>query len=308
MFKHAYLIVSNGNFGVVETCLKMIDDKRNDVYLLLDLKAQISDEQKQRYRQCVKTSKISICEKKVNWGGYSQISAVLTLMQMAMDSGEIYSYFHFLQGSDMPIRTQNAIHSFFEKNNGKEFVQIERSRERLAQKKGWYRHFFCHNRFFRKNRIVKLFNFSLVEIQRILKIRKNTDIELYQGSALFSVTGNCVKYILLKKKEIYRRFRYALAADEVFMQTMLMASPFKSAIYDVECKNSENARLIDRTRPDGKNSPHIWRYEDLDTILQAPDTKMFARKFDERTDFRIVETIFNEVCYCEQTDGSRRAE
>lgn len=295
MLKHAYLIVANGNFGVVKTCLKMIDDARNDIFLLLDSKAKVSTEIQKQLKECVNKSHIEIYEQVVNWAGYSQISAVLGLMEKAINNGE-YQYLHFLQGSDLPIRSQDEIHDFFNKNNGKEFVQIEYPRKEMANRKAWYRHFFCHNRYFRKNRFVKMLNFGLVEVQKIIHIKKNTDIELYQGSALFSITGKCAKYVLSKKDEIHKRFHFSLAADEVFIQTILMESEFKERICDVDKEYSENARLIDRTRPDGKNSPHIWRKEEFETLINADKNKMFARKFDEKTDIDIVEKIYNEVC------------
>ncbi len=295
MLKHAYLIIANGNFSVVKTCIKMIDDARNDIYLLLDSKADVSKETQQQLINCVNKSNIEICFQVVNWAGYSQISAVLNLIDKAVSKNE-YQYLHFIQGSDLPIKSQNDIHDFFYKNNGKEFVQIEFPRKEMANRKAWYRHFFCHNRFFRKNKFVKALNFGLMEVQKLLHIKKNTDIELYQGSALFSITGECAKYVLSKKQEIYKRFHLSLAADEVFMQTILMASEFKERICEIDKEYSENLRLIDRTRPDGKNSPHVWRIEELETLLNAKENKLFARKFDEKIDMEIVNKIYNEVC------------
>lgn len=43
-----------------------------------------------------------------------------------------------------------------------------------------------------------------------------------------------------------------------------------------------NARLIDRTRPDGKNFPHIWRGDELGFITSQPKEMCFAKKFDAR--------------------------
>ena len=68
----------------------------------------------------------------------------------------------------------------------------------------------------------------------------NLDIELYQGSALFSITGEFAKYLLSKKDEIYHRFRYSLAADECFIQTIAMKSPFKDKICGIDKTTSFN--------------------------------------------------------------------
>ena len=44
MGKHAYLIATNSNLSVVRTCLRMIDDKRNDIYLCLLYTSDAADE------------------------------------------------------------------------------------------------------------------------------------------------------------------------------------------------------------------------------------------------------------------------
>ncbi len=237
---------------------------------------------------------MTVCSQLVNWASYTIISATLRLLRLAIESGENYAYIHLFQGADLPIRSQDEIHDFFKQNDGMEFVEIDRSRDTMARRKALYRHYFCHNRFFRKNRIIKMLNFGLVEIQKILRIQKNTDIELYHGSAMFSITGKCARYILSKQKEIYKRFRYTLAGDEVFMQTILMSSEYKNHIYGINFTKSENARLIDRSRPDGKNSPHIWRIDELSVFKDKPTNKMFARKFDQNKDIEIVEALYKE--------------
>lgn len=294
MSRHAYLIVTNSNFKVLETCLRLIDDERNDIYILYDKKAHVSEETKSRLRTCVqKSNTYKECEQIVNWGGFSQIDAVLHLICCANHSEVNYDYIHFMQGSDLPIKPQDEIHHFFEKFSGYEFVSVEKSRKGMAENKAWYRHYFCHNRFFRKNKVVKALNFTLVAFQKMLGLQINRDISLWQGSALFSITGECAKYIETMIPEIRKRFRYSLAADEVFLQTILMNSSWKNQIWGIESAVSSNARMIDRTRPDGKNSPHIWRMEELENLLSLPEEYCFARKFDEKVDLKIVENLFS---------------
>lgn len=227
--------------------------------------------------------------------GYSQIDAVLKLISIVNRSGIEYDYLHFFQGADLPIKTQDEIHKYFEDNNGYEFVSVEKDRSLMAQNKAWYRHFFCHNRFFRKSKFMKSLNFGLVYVQKLLHIRKNLDIDLYQGSALFSITGGCARYIETQTSNIHKRFRYSLAADEVFLQTILMNSFYRNNIKDVEKRTSSNARMIDRTRPDGKNSPHTWRKSEGEFLLSLPREYCFARKFEEKIDYEIVEKIYHSI-------------
>lgn len=292
MNKHAYLIVANSNLLVLRTCLRMIDDARNDIYLLLDKKAGIREDIIESLKGEVILSKMIVSNSlSINWGGYSQIEAVLVLLKSALSSGIEYRYLHFFQGSDLPIKTQDEIHHFFDNCRGQQFISVEKSRSMMAESKCWYRHFFCHNRFYRKNRMMKALNFAFVYLQKGLHIRYNTDIKLYQGSALFSITKGFAEYLSKNEEEIHRRFRWSLAADECFVQTMAMKSEYKDFIEGIEGQTSCNARLIDRTRPDGKNSPHVWRSDELDFILNQPTNICFARKFDERIDIDIVKQI-----------------
>lgn len=294
MKKHAYIITSNSNLSVLEKCLELIDDVRNDIYLLFDKKAKISKEYRNKLFTLLKYSNLYILpDIIINWAGYSQISAVINLLKSVCESGVDYQYIHFFQGSDLPIKSQNHIHEYCMRNYGYEFVMVEKDRCEMAKNKARYRHFLCHNRFFRTNKFIKILNFGFVLLQKIFNIQKNKDIKLYQGSALFSITLNCAKYLVSMEKEIHKRFRFSLAGDEVFIQTMLMKSNFK--IKDMDMDSSSNLRLIDRTRPERKNSPHVWRSDEYSYLISLPENMLFSRKFDENIDFDVVEKVYNNL-------------
>ena len=70
MAKHAYLIVANSNLLVLRTCLRMIDDARNDIYLLLDKKAGIREDIIESLKGEVILSKMVVSNSlSINWGG-----------------------------------------------------------------------------------------------------------------------------------------------------------------------------------------------------------------------------------------------
>ncbi len=294
--KHAYLIVANANFNVVETCLKLLDDKRNDIYISIDKKIHATEHLKNRLKNCVEEAQVQTFDNFLtNWGGSTQLLTVMELLSIANNSGTVYEYIHFMQGSDLPIKTQDEIYNYFQKVNGAEFVQIYKNASKMAENKARYWHLFCDNRFFRKNKFVKAMNFSLVWLQKKLHICRNKDIALYQGSALFSITGECAKYLESRYGEIKKRFKYTLACDEVFIQSVLMDSPYKDKFQHIDGGLTSNARLIDRTRPDGKNSPHIWRLKELEYIMNQGEGVCFARKFDENVDMNIVNKIYDTI-------------
>ena len=125
--KHAYIITINGNLLVVNTCLEMLDYETNDFYLLCDKKWSKNANIKQDIITLKRAHLRFIDSQIINWGGYSQISAILYLLKAVVDSGIDYSYIHFLQGSDLPIKHNSQIIDFFEKNKGREFINIDNS-------------------------------------------------------------------------------------------------------------------------------------------------------------------------------------
>ena len=58
---------------------------------------------------------------KVYWGDISQVQVEYLLFETALSHGP-YAYYHLLSGTDLPIKSQDYIHAFFQQNAGKEFV------------------------------------------------------------------------------------------------------------------------------------------------------------------------------------------
>lgn len=129
-------------------------------------------------------------------------------------------------------------------------------------------------------------------MQKAFRVKRNGDIELYHGSALTSLSHECVMYILSKREEIKKRFNYTLAADEVFLQTMIANSPFRKTVYKFGKSMNASVRMIDWDRRDG-NSPHTFSMNDYEKLISADEDLCFARKFSEAVDFMVVEKLYN---------------
>ncbi|MDB1921722.1 beta-1,6-N-acetylglucosaminyltransferase [Clostridium tertium] len=292
--KHAYLIVAHNNFRVLKVMLEMIDNRNNDIYLLIDKKTK--DVNVESLKSVIKQSKVYVLNRiNINWGGYSQIDAVIRLLDEACKKDN-YLYYHFMQGADLPIRSQDDIHKFFKENYGKEFIEFSVSNtnsQEFAKYKKCYYHFFTDNKFFRTNKIVKLLNHSIASIQRYLKIMRKDEI-VYHGSALFSITHEFATYLISLKDVIRKEYKYTLACDEVFIQTIIMNSKFKNNINHYEEKHISNARYIDWENKK-RNSPNSFKLKDYDKLINLPHYICFARKFEETVDFQIVEKIRDYV-------------
>lgn len=284
--KHAYLIVIHTNFKILNMLLETLDRKENDFYILIDKKVKIQDREIIRYT--TKYSNVHLLPRViVNWGGYSQINAVLLLLKEAAKNG--YDYYHFMQGSDFPIKSADAINSFFEEHNGYEFVDFDPKNYEFAKVKCNYYHPFCNSRLFRICRPVRWISYTFAEIQRILRLGKDNQ-QLYNGSALFSITHRCAEFVISNEDYIQRRYSHSMSADEVFLQTLLMNSDFKDKIYCFEKKGS-NCYLIDWQRKSG-NSPYTFTSADFDMLVNSDEKFLFARKFSENVDFEVVQKLF----------------
>lgn len=108
-------------YPVLKTLLSMLDDERNDVYLHVDKRANELSSEVSRFK--MKKAGFYMLENpmKVCWGDISQVKVEYRLFEAALSHGP-YAYYHLLSGVDLPIQSQDYIHSFFSANEGKEFV------------------------------------------------------------------------------------------------------------------------------------------------------------------------------------------
>lgn len=121
--KHAYLILCHTNFEQLYLLLDLLDDERNDIYLHIDKKSK-GYSKEELYKRLKKSNMYLVKPIKVTWGGYSQILAELILLQEATQNN--YHYYHLLSGMDLPLKSQDEIHRFFQQRQGVSFVSLER--------------------------------------------------------------------------------------------------------------------------------------------------------------------------------------
>lgn len=294
MTKHAYLLTVHGNFQVLKVFIGLIDNPQNDIFILVDKKAS------EKFKEAVKKlkceySKITILPPiEIFWAGLSQIRAQLLLLQAAVRNSNDYEYLHYMQGADLPLKNQKKIHEFFHKRFGKQFIEYNPNLYEFARYKVCYYHFFVNNRFFRTNKIIKVINHGCAKIQKKLHWERKQDKIIYAGSALFSITSDCARYLLKNAKRILKEYRFTLAADEVWMQMELMKSPYREQLYRFEEGCYSNTRYIiwDRKRKN-HNSPYTFISTDFDELKHMAKTTelCFARKFEEKEDMEIVYKI-----------------
>lgn len=284
--KHAYLIMAHNKFDMLCHLLELLDDERNDIFVHIDLKAQNIPYDKMK--QSVEKSGLTFVNRvNVIWGDYAQIECEMELLKSAVANDE-YQYLHLLSGLDLPIKSQDDIHSFFDLHNGEEFLDIEvEENDRHTRARCRYYWLFQHfNGRHSTNSVFRLLEGLNVRIQRTLKLNRIPEqIEIKKGANWFSITGNLAKYIVGLEKEIKKHFKHTLCADEVFIQTIVYNSDFRSRLFNPQDNEPVSRRLIDWKR----GNPYVFRMEDMDMIKDS--NCLFGRKFDNEVDADIINEI-----------------
>ncbi len=277
MNRHAYLIMAHNHFDFLKELLLCLDDRRNDIYLHIDKKAGVFEPES--FSSILKYSRLYFTNRlDVRWGGYSQIACELLLLKAAARQTEVYTYYHLLSGSDLPLKSQDEIHAFFEANAGKEFLAFDKEVSVQTQERVSLWHFFRESR----SPLAEPADHIWTLLQRLLHVDrlKGSGIEIRKGPNWFSITDGLARYVLEREAWIEKHFRHSVCADELFLQTLAAASPFRENIYDEsgETGSMANLRYVDWVRGDG-NSPYTFCREDRDLLLKLPH--LFARKFEE---------------------------
>lgn len=285
---HAVMIIAHNQFDLLEKLISALDDKRNDIFVHIDAEADNFDFE--HFRRIPKYSEIHFTDRiNVTWGDFSQVKAEIILLKAAVENeskGKKYSYFHLISGCDLPIKSNDEIHEFFKENNGKEFIHF--SSEKVSEQsigRIRYYHFFRNKRTF----VRKLISYSVLKVEKLLGVNrlKKDNFKVQKGCNWFSITGDFAEYIVANMNKWEKIFKYSYCADEVFVQTILLNSPFKDNLYMPNCNNNliACARLIDWHR----DNPYVFRKEDFYLIKSS--SAMFARKFDMNIDSDIVDMV-----------------
>lgn len=280
--KHAYCIIAHNEPIILQKLIEAIDDDRNDIYLLIDKKTDCSIFKNIQTR---KSKLIYVPQIDIRWGEISQIKAELTLFETASQQNT-YQYYHLLSGVDLPIKSQDYIHNFMDINNGKEFVGYAQGEYNKWDLKRKTIHYYILTKYYRSilpiRGLCKIIRSSLLLLQKIVKYKRNFNIELKKGVQWVSITHEFCIYLLTKKEYIFNTFKYTLAPDEMFIQTILWQSPFRKNIYKPNQDFASCLREIDWKR----GTPYIWGSdlnninEDLNILKQSE--KLFARKFSSQ--------------------------
>lgn len=293
MAKHAYLIMAHNQFYILEKLLRLIDDKRNDIFLHIDKK--VSNFDFDYFRSIIKNSNIFFIKRyDIKWADISQTEATIALLEESKKKG-VYKYYHLLSGADLPLKNQDEIHAFFD-NNNKEYIHFCTNEHRIDSmyKYDFYWLFTKELRGGIKHKFFKMINLIIVALQFFFINRSKKDnINIRVGANWFSITDDLVSYLLNNKKWILTRYKNTISSDESFLQTIAYNSiKFRSHLsrQGVEDDNYLAClRYIDWKR----GIPYVWTINDFNELINS--NYLFARKFDINKDKSIINKIYDTL-------------
>ena len=270
--KHAFLIIAHNNWWQLKKLIECLDSDTHDIYVHVDKKSKDFDESYFR-NSATKSSLKFYREFEVYWGGFSQVQVEMFLLKQACSNG--YDYYHIISGADLPLKSNEEIDSFFEKNKGKKFILYDeealKGNPEISRRAKYYHFLQNYRRRYAEKWKNSFFTFceriSLV-LQIVFGVNrvKNLDWQIKYGSQWVSITDELVKVILANEEKITSVFLYTNCADELFIQTIAFNCGFKDHIFQPADKQAANLRYIDWSR--GKNgNPYTYRLKDIDMLI-----------------------------------------
>lgn len=292
--KHAYCIIAHNDPYCLQTLINLIDDERNDIFILYDKKSK--KDQFQNIKACF--SRIIFPPEEINiyWGDISQICAELTLYDTVLKQNNNYSYIHLLSGADLPIHSQDYIHNYFNHlPSGTNLIGFtnDKNNESDLLRKTQYQYIFLKyykqkNTF--RGRVCTIIGKTWLKIQKALKIKVDwTGYNLAKGAQWVSITMNFAQYLVSNKNMIIQKFKHVYCSDEIYKQTMVMSSEFKDTVMTHNDAYFGYMRKIDWDR----GNPYIWRSTDFDELINSD--ALFARKFRSDIDKEIIDRIYKNI-------------
>ncbi|MDE6377428.1 MAG: beta-1,6-N-acetylglucosaminyltransferase [Duncaniella sp.] len=294
MGKHAYLILAHKNFAQLRKLIELLDDARNDIYVHVDANARDFDPR--QWQGLTRHSRLVMLPEriKVSWGGVSIMRSELALLRRATSEGH-YDYYHLLSGMDMPLKTQDEIHAFFDSHRGKEFINLWEFKKSTRSRFRYYTIFPEGEGRFR----TRIINHIFKGLQMAVGYRINHNVDFRFGSQWFSITDALARYVVDNEQWLEKVFSHTSTCDEIFLPTLVGNSPFADRLFVPEpVKNQKevnlaNMRFIDWTRGESVRHPWVFRADDMELLESVPH--LWARKFDETVDPVIIDKLYQKL-------------
>lgn len=289
MGRHANLVIAHDNPEQLHSLLRCLDYPENDIFLHLD--ASSGDPNNWGLHFEPEYSKLFVLTNrvKVTWGNYSQIECELRLLERAIEGS--YEWYHLMSGADLPLRSQKAIHDFYDAHKGKEFIHFD---SRVLDAKTYARvskyAFFAERN---KNLLEKALYRITTALQFPIDRGKRYGVKYQKGANWFCITDSLARYVVEMRPWIERVFKRTRCGDEFFLQTLVINSKYKDSLFSNAFDDDYSSIMycIDWNR----GNPWVFKSADYDLLMNSG--MLFARKFDSRLDGQIIDRIVSSVAF-----------
>ena len=289
--RHAWLILTHGNFAILEKQLRFLDSENADFFIHVDAKADFDEE---RFSAVTERSRVTfVPRRRISWGHFAIAEAELELLRAAAPGR--YDYYHLLSGVDVPVKSRAYIEEYFTRAPGTNYVNFlapEISRADLYRVMFYYPMQRYNIRKPAVRRALRNFSAAVQLGFGVDRTRRLPDGFAFQkGAQWFSITHALAAYLLEKEDEIRGIFSDTYCPDEMFVQTEIINSPFRDTLPEnAFCNDYASClRYVDWER----GNPYTFTDADLAELLSTPETALFARKFDYRSAPAVVDALFD---------------
>lgn len=287
--RQAFLIIAHNHWEQLKKLVTLLDHERVDFYLHIDKKSTYPTPDP--VAPLIRRGRLFYVPRlSVNWGAVSQIRCEFELIRAALKRE--YSYCHLISGVDLPLKPIDEILAFFDQNEGKEFVHFDSPglSFELYERFSLY---YLFQEMARSHRFFDWAQWKFIALQKHLgfdRLKGKRD-GFYKGANWFSCTTDYLSLLLKDEKTILKQYRFSRCCDEIFLQTHLMHTPFCDRLFDPSFSDSclSNMRFIDWER----GEPYTFRDSDTEELLSSP--YLFARKFNEDSDPKVIDDIFHAL-------------
>jgi Core-2/I-Branching enzyme len=237
----------------------------------------------------------------VHWAGFSVVEATLELMRLGLACTDAQR-FVLLSGQSYPLKSNDAIISFFDSHDDREFIRyfnIESADQHYIDKLEAY--------FFSEDVVPTVLHHSHARTRKFISraasragrmVRRNWRTQLKGlapafGSQWWALTRACVEHAVRTSAERPELafYRYSFAPDEMYFHTIVANSPFHLRAGGFEpYRGRGNWKLNDLHLLNSKGSLHkIYTLDDWDEIESS--RRLFLRKLTSLQSMSLIEKI-----------------
>ena len=265
----AYVITAHKNPRQLRRLLDRIDRPRNTCVLHIDVTAPPEMHAAARDYAAAHPNCTVIPSERIIWGSWRLAHAQIRGLAEALRASSDWTYCINLTGQDYPLKTHDEIVAALAGGpagaNYLEVLDFDNAGVNPRKRLEFYWAPW-------RGKMKKLFR------------RRAPRFKVYWGSNYFALTRAACEHLATSAiaREMQRRFRFTLCADELIFQNALMhgPEPLRSSIVNKTWRKLTWA---------GGSHPKTYAIADLEELL-ASDA-WFARKFDEGVDAKVLDAL-----------------